>query len=138
MERTYIMVKPDGVQRRLSGEIIRRFENRGLKLVALKMLVPSRETAEKHYAVHAERPFFGELVDFVTSGPVVAMVWEGPDAIVLTRNMIGATKPANAVPGTIRGDYTCDMMLNLIHGSDSAENAANEIALWFKPEELLS
>lgn len=138
MERTYIMVKPDGVQRRLSGEIIRRFENRGLKLVALKMLVPSRETAEKHYAVHAERPFFGELVDFVTSGPVVAMVWEGPDAIVLTRNMIGATKPANAVPGTIRGDYTCDMMLNLIHGSDSTENATNEIALWFKPEELLS
>lgn len=137
MERTYIMVKPDGVQRRLSGEIIRRFENRGLKLVGLKMLVPSRETAEKHYAVHAERPFFGELVDFVTSGPVVAMVWEGPDAIQLTRNMIGATKPVNAVPGTIRGDYTCDMMLNLIHGSDSVENAENEIALWFKAEELL-
>lgn len=137
MERTYIMVKPDGVQRRLSGEIIRRFENRGLKLVGLKMLVPSRETAEKHYAVHAERPFFGELVDFVTSGPVVAMVWEGSDAIHLTRNMIGATKPVNAVPGTIRGDYTCDMMLNLIHGSDSVENAENEIALWFKAEELL-
>lgn len=137
MERTYIMVKPDGVQRRLSGEIIRRFENRGLKLVGLKMLVPNRETAEKHYAVHAERPFFGELVDFVTSGPVVAMVWEGPDAIQLTRNMIGATKPVNAVPGTIRGDFTCDMMLNLIHGSDSVENAENEIALWFKAEELL-
>jgi len=137
VERTYIMVKPDGVQRRLSGEIIRRFENRGLKLVGLKMLVPNRETAEKHYAVHAERPFFGELVDFVTSGPVVAMVWEGPDAIQLTRNMIGATKPVNAVPGTIRGDFTCDMMLNLIHGSDSVENAENEIALWFKAEELL-
>ena len=137
MERTYIMVKPDGVQRRLVGEIIRRFENRGLKLVALKQLVPSRVTAEKHYAVHAERPFYGELVDFVTSGPVVAMVWEGSDAIQLCRNMIGATKPVNATSGTIRGDYTCDMMLNLIHGSDAPETAADEIALWFKPEELL-
>ncbi|MBB6053087.1 nucleoside-diphosphate kinase [Armatimonas rosea] len=137
MERTYIMVKPDGVQRRLVGEIIRRFENRGLKLVGLKQLVPSRATAEAHYAVHAERPFFGELVDFVTSGPVVAMVWEGPDAIQLCRNMIGATKPVNATSGTIRGDYTCDMMLNLIHGSDAPETAADEIALWFKPEELL-
>jgi nucleoside-diphosphate kinase len=137
MERTYIMVKPDGVQRRLVGEIIRRFENRGLKLVGLKQLVPSRATAEAHYAVHAEKPFFGELVDFVTSGPVVAMVWEGSDAIQLGRNMIGATKPVNAVSGTIRGDYTSDMMLNLIHGSDAPETAAAEIALWFKPEELL-
>jgi nucleoside-diphosphate kinase len=137
MERTYIMVKPDGVQRRLVGEIIGRFENRGLKLVGLKQLVPSRATAEKHYAVHAERPFFGELVDFVTSGPVVAMVWEGSDAIQICRNMIGATKPVNATSGTIRGDYTSDMMLNLIHGSDAPETAADEIALWFKPEELL-
>ena len=137
MERTYIMVKPDGVQRRLVGEIIGRFENRGLKLVGLKQLVPSRATAESHYAVHAERPFFGELVDFVTSGPVVAMVWEGSDAIQLCRNMIGATKPVNATSGTIRGDYTSDMMLNLIHGSDAPETAADEIALWFKPEELL-
>ncbi len=137
MERTYIMVKPDGVQRRLVGEIISRFENRGLKLVGLKQLVPSRATAEAHYAVHAERPFFGELVDFVTSGPVVAMVWEGSDAIQLCRNMIGATKPVNATSGTIRGDYTSDMMLNLIHGSDAPETAADEIALWFKPEELL-
>jgi nucleoside-diphosphate kinase len=131
VERTYIMVKPDGVQRRLTGEIIRRFENRGLKLVALKMLVPPRETAEKHYEVHKERPFYGELVDFVTSGPVVAMVWEGPDAVKLTRTMIGATKPVDALPGTIRGDFTCDLMSNLIHGSDSPENAAIEIALWF-------
>jgi nucleoside-diphosphate kinase len=137
MERTYIMVKPDGVQRRLTGEIIRRFENRGLKLVALKLLVPSRETAEKHYEVHKERPFYGELVDFVTSGPVVAMVWEGPEAVKLTRQMIGATKPLDATPGTIRGDYTCDVLSNLIHGSDSPENAAAEIALWFKAEELL-
>lgn len=137
LERTYIMVKPDGVQRRLSGEIIRRFENRGLKLVGLKLLVPPRETAEKHYEVHKERPFYGELVDFVTSGPVVAMVWEGNEAVKLTRQMIGATKPLDAVPGTIRGDYTSDVMSNLIHGSDSPENAEAEIALWFKTEELL-
>ncbi|MBC8101123.1 MAG: nucleoside-diphosphate kinase [Cytophagales bacterium] len=130
-ERTYIMVKPDGVERRLTGEIIRRFENRGLTLVGLKMLIPTRETAEKHYAVHNTKPFFGELVDFVTSGPVVAMVWEGPDAVKLTRQMIGATKPADALPGTIRGDFTCDMLLNLIHGSDAPETAAEEIALWF-------
>ena len=100
------------------------------------MLVPSRETAEKHYAVHAERPFFGELVDFVTSGPVVAMVWEGPAAILLTRNMIGATKPANAVPGTIRGDYSSSRQMNLVHASDSEESAARELALYFQPNEL--
>ena len=137
MERTYIMVKPDGVSRRLSGEIIRRFENRGLRLVALKLVVPTRETAEAHYAVHSDKPFFGELVDFVTSGPVVAMVWEGNDAIALCRQMIGATKPVNATPGTIRGDYTCDMMSNLIHGSDAPETAAEEMALWFSDGELL-
>jgi nucleoside-diphosphate kinase len=131
------MVKPDGVARRLSGEIIRRFENRGLRLVGLKMVVPTRETAEAHYAVHSDKPFFGELVDFVTSGPVVAMVWEGNDAIALCRQMIGATKPVNATPGTIRGDYTCDMMSNLIHGSDAPETAAEEMALWFSDGELL-
>ena len=136
MERTYIMVKPDGVQRRLTGEIIRRFENRGLTLVALKMLTPSRGTAEKHYAVHAERPFYGELVDFVTSGPVVAMVWEGKDVVKLTRTMIGATKPVDALPGTIRGDFTSDMMNNLIHGSDAPEAAADEISLWFGNDAL--
>ena len=138
MERTYIMVKPDGVARRLSGEIIRRFENRGLRLEGLKMVVPTRETAEAHYAVHSDKPFFGELVDFVTSGPVVAMVWEGNDAIALCRQMIGATKPINATPGTIRGDYTCDMMSNLIHGSDAPETAAEEMALWFSEGELLA
>ena len=134
MERTYIMVKPDGVQRRLVGEIIRRFETRGLKLVALKMLTPTREMAETHYAAHRERSFFGELVDFVTSGPVVAMVWEGSDAIRLTRNMIGATKPADALSGTIRGDFTTELQTNLVHGSDAPEAAAQEIALWFKDE----
>lgn len=137
MERTYIMVKPDGVQRRLAGEIIRRFETRGLRLVGLKLLVPSREIAEKHYAVHRERPFFGELVDFVTSGPVVAMVWEGTEAIKLCRSMIGATKPLEALPGTIRGDFTTELQTNLVHGSDAPETAQEEIALWFKPEELL-
>jgi nucleoside-diphosphate kinase len=137
MERTYIMVKPDGVQRRLAGEIIRRFETRGLRLVGLKMLVPSREIAEQHYAVHRERPFFGELVDFIISGPVVAMVWEGTEAIKLTRMMIGALKPLEALPGTIRGDFTTEIQTNLVHGSDAPETAAAEIALWFKPEELL-
>lgn len=137
MERTYLMVKPDGVERRLAGEIIRRFENRGLRLVALKMLVPPRETAEKHYAVHRGKPFYEDLVSFVTSGPVVAMVWEGPDVIAIARRMIGATKPLESVPGTIRGDFTADMMSNLIHGSDAPETAADEIALWFRPEELL-
>ncbi len=136
MERTYIMVKPDGVQRRLVGEIIRRFETRGLNLVALKMVTPTREIAEAHYAVHKERPFFGELVDFVTSGPVVAMVWEGTEAIKLSRNMIGATKPLEALSGTIRGDYTTELQTNLVHGSDAPETAAQEISLWFKPEEL--
>jgi len=137
LERTYIMVKPDGVQRRLVGEIIRRFETRGLRLVGLKMLQPGREIAEAHYAVHREKPFFGELVDFITSGPVVAMVWEAKDAIKLGRNMIGALKPVEAVPGTIRGDFTTEVQTNLVHGSDAPETAEQEIALWFKPEELL-
>lgn len=137
MERTYIMIKPDGVQRRLTGEIIRRFENRGLRLVGIKTLVPTRAIAEQHYAVHRERPFYASLVDFVTSGPVVAMVWEGPDAIKLTRQMIGATKPLDAAPGTIRGDYTSDVMSNLIHGSDAPETAGEEIPLWFKADELI-
>jgi nucleoside-diphosphate kinase len=137
VERTYIMVKPDGVERRLVGEIIRRFETRGLKLVGIKTLTPSRELAEAHYAVHRERPFFGELVQFITSGPVVAMVWEANDAIRLCRNMIGALKPLEAAPGTIRGDFTTEVQTNLVHGSDAPETAQAEIALWFKPEELL-
>ena len=137
MERTYIMVKPDGVQRRLSGEIIRRFENRGLRLVGMKLMVPPRATAEAHYAVHKDKPFYPGLVEFVTSGPVVAMVWEGNDAIKIARQMIGATRPLEATPGTIRGDYTSEVMSNLIHGSDAPETAEAEIALWFTPEELL-
>ncbi len=137
MERTYIMVKPDGLERRLAGEIIRRFETRGLRLVGLKMLRPTRELAEAHYAVHRERPFYADLVNFITSGPVVAMVWEGTDAIKLCRTMIGATKPVEALPGTIRGDFTTELQTNLVHGSDAPETAATEIALWFKLEELL-
>lgn len=137
MERTFVMVKPDGVERRLVGEIIRRFENRGLRLVGLKLLQPDRALAEKHYAVHREKPFFQDLVDFITGGPVVAMVWEGNQAILLVRNMMGALKPENAQPGTIRGDYTTDIQTNLVHGSDAPETAQSEIALWFKPEELL-
>ncbi len=137
MERTFVMVKPDGVERRLIGEIIGRFERRGLRIVGLKMLVPSVELAEKHYAVHQGKPFYRELVDFITSGPVVALAIEGPNAIALVRQMMGALKPLEASPGTIRGDYTADIQRNLVHGSDSPETAAAELALWFAPSELL-
>lgn len=138
MERTFIMIKPDGVQRNLVGEVIRRFENKGFTLVGLKMLQPSRELAEKHYAVHKERPFFQSLVDFITSSPVVAMVWEGEGAIASARKIIGATNPLNAEPGTIRGDYGVNVGRNLIHGSDAPETAQEEIALWFGETELVS
>jgi nucleoside-diphosphate kinase len=138
MERTFVMVKPDGVDRRLVGEIIRRFENRGLRLVGLKLIQPDRALAEKHYAVHKEKPFFGELVEFVTSGPVVAMAWEGNKAIGLVRRMMGALKPEEALSGTIRGDYTTEVQKNLIHGSDAPETAEYELKLWFRPDELLS
>ena len=137
MERTFVMVKPDGVERRLAGEIIRRFESRGLRLVGLKLVQPDRATAEKHYAVHREKPFFGELVEFITRGPAIAMCWEGPKAIQLVRTMLGATKPEDALPGTIRGDLTVSLQENLVHGSDAPDTAEYEIGLWFKPEELL-
>lgn len=137
MERTFIMVKPDGVERRLVGEIVRRFEQKGLRLVGMKLLLPSRELAENHYAVHRERPFFQDLVNFITSGPVVAMVWEGLNAVRLSRALIGATNPLDAAPGTIRGDFATEITTNLVHGSDSVETAEKEIALWFRPEELL-
>lgn len=131
MEQTLIAVKPDGVQRGLTGEILARFEKRGFKIVAMKMLTLPRETAEEHYAEHKEKPFFPGLVDFITSSPVVAVVLEAPNAIVLSRAMIGATDPLNAAPGTIRADFTCDKQMNLIHGSDSPEAAARELKLWF-------
>ena len=136
MERTFVMIKPDGVERRLVGEIIRRFENRGLRLIGMKMVKPSRELAEKHYAVHRQKPFFEELVSFITSGSVVAMVWEGNRAIGLVRQMMGALEPLQATPGTIRGDFTTEVQTNLVHGSDGVEAAAAEIALWFRSEEL--
>ena len=137
MERTFVMVKPDGVQRRLVGEIIRRFENRGLRLVGMKLLQPSRELAEKHYAVHLGKSFYEDLVNFVTSGPVVAMAWEGDNVISLVRKMMGALKPEEASSGTIRGDYTADIQKNLIHGSDGPDTAKYEIDLWFSKSELL-
>ena len=138
MERTFLMIKPDGVQRNLVGEIIRRFEAKGFTLVGLKLMNVSKELAEKHYDVHKERPFFPGLVQFITSGPVVAMVWEGNGVIASARKIIGATNPLNAEPGTIRGDYGVTVGRNLIHGSDAPETATNEIALWFKDEELVS
>ncbi|MFX4263541.1 nucleoside-diphosphate kinase [Pelotomaculum propionicicum] len=137
MERTYLMVKPDGVQRGLAGEIIARFEKKGFKIAALKMLRISRELAEKHYGEHVGKPFFEGLVGFITSGPVVAMVIEGKDAVSAAREMMGATNPLKAAPGTIRGSYGIDIGRNVIHGSDSRESAQREIALFFKEEELL-
>ncbi len=135
-ERTFIAIKPDGVQRGLIGEILGRFEQKGFKLVALKQLTPTRDLAEQHYGVHRERPFFEGLVDFITSGPVVAMVWEGDGVISSARKLIGATKPLEADPGTIRGDLAVNIGRNVIHGSDGPETAQFEIALWFQPIEL--
>ncbi len=138
MERTFIAIKPDGVQRGLVSEIIRRFETKGFTLVGLKFLIASRELAEQHYGVHKERPFFGSLVDFITSGPVVAMVWEGEGVIASARKLIGATNPLTSEPGTIRGDLGVNIGRNLIHGSDAPETAEYEIGLWFKADELVS
>jgi nucleoside-diphosphate kinase len=138
MERTFIMIKPDGVQRNLVGEVIRRFETKGFKLVGLKLLSVSKELAAKHYDVHKERPFFAGLVQFITSSPVVAMVWEADGVVASARNLIGATNPLTSPPGTIRGDFGVSIGRNLIHGSDAIETAQHEIALWFTPEELVS
>jgi nucleoside-diphosphate kinase len=131
MDRTLILVKPDAFARSLTGEIIARFERKGLRLVALRHMTMSRELAAQHYAEHAERPFFGELVDFITSGPLVAMVLEGQDAVKAARQAIGATNPLEAAPGSIRGDFAIEMGQNMVHGSDSAESAARESALFF-------
>lgn len=136
MERTFLAIKPDGVQRGLVGEIIGRFEAKGFKLVGMKMMTASRELAEKHYDVHKEKPFFPGLVNFITSGPVVAMVWEGDGVVASARKIIGATNPLNAEPGTIRGDFGINVGRNIIHGSDAVETARGEISLWFKEQEL--
>ena len=137
-DRTLILVKPDGVQRLLAGRIIGRFEDRGLKIVGLKLVKVDRGLAERHYAIHGEKPFFRGLVDFITSSPLVAMVLEGPNAIAVVRAMVGATRPHEAAPGTIRGDFALETAQNLVHASDGAETAASEIALWFTPDELVS
>lgn len=136
-ERTLVLIKPDGVQRLLAGRILARYEERGLRLVGLKLMAVGRDLAERHYAVHSAKPFFPGLVEFITSGPVVAAVLDGPNAIAIVRAMNGATRPHEAAAGTIRGDFALETAQNLVHASDSAESAAAEIALWFAPGELL-
>jgi len=130
-ERTLILIKPDAVQRGFAGEVVARFERRGLQMRAAKLLTVDRELAEQHYAEHKEKPFFGELVEFITSAPTLALVLEGEGAIATVRTSMGATNPADATPGSIRGDLALSMPDNLVHGSDSADSAAREIALWF-------
>ncbi len=137
-QKTFIMIKPDGVQRGLIGEVIKRFEQKGLKLVAMKMCQPGKAHFEAHYADLSSKGFFAGLIEYAASGPVVAMVWEGTDAFATGRRLLGATKPSDSAPGTIRADYCMDVGRNLIHGSDSNEAAAKEIALWFKDDEITS
>ena len=131
MDRTLILVKPDAFQRALTGEIVARFERKGLRIVALKLMTMDRDLAERHYAEHAEKPFFGELVEFITSGALVAMVLEGHQAVAAARQVIGATDPLEAAPGSIRGDFALEVGQNMVHGSDSDESAAREVALFF-------
>ncbi|UDB48126.1 nucleoside-diphosphate kinase [Bacillus safensis] len=138
MDKTFLMVKPDGVERQLIGDIVLRFEKKGLQLVGAKLMSIPKEVAETHYGEHKEKPFFGELVDFITSGPVFAMVWQGEQVVDVTRQIIGKTNPKEALPGTIRGDYGLTVGKNIIHGSDSPESAEREINLFFKQEELTS
>jgi nucleoside-diphosphate kinase len=130
-ERTLVLVKPDGVRRGLAGEVISRLEQKGLRLVAMELRTLARETAEEHYGEHQERPFFGELVEFITGGPLVAVVVEGPNAVAGTRRLMGVTNPVEATPGSIRGDYALEIGQNLVHGSDSPESAAREIKIFF-------
>lgn len=137
MEKTFVCIKPDGVQRTLIGEIVKRFENRGLILAAAKFMNVPRELAEKHYAEHVGKPFYNGLVNYITSGPVFAMVWEGEEAIRAVRQTVGATRPIDAAPGTIRHDLAAKMDRNLIHASDSPESAQREIDTWFRPDELV-
>jgi nucleoside-diphosphate kinase len=136
MQRTLVLVKPDGVQRGLVGQIIGRLEGRGLKLIALKMMQISRELAGRHYAEHQAKPFYEGLIAFITSGPVVAMIWEGREAVTVVRSLMGSTDPLKAAPGTIRGDLALDLGMNLIHGSDSPARAESEMALFFSEPEL--
>uniref|UniRef100_A0A3B3TQA8 Nucleoside diphosphate kinase n=1 Tax=Poecilia latipinna TaxID=48699 RepID=A0A3B3TQA8_9TELE len=137
-ERTFIAIKPDGVQRGIIGEIIKRFEMKGFKLVGMKMLQASEDLLMQHYIDLKDRPFFPSLVNYMSSGPVVAMVWEGKGVVKTGRVMLGETNPADSKPGTIRGDFCIDVSKNIIHGSDSVDSAKTEISLWFKPEELVN
>ena len=137
-ERTLVLIKPDGVQRLLVGRILGRYEERGLKIVGLKLVQVDRALAEQHYAVHRDKPFFAGLVDFITSGPLVALALEGPNAIAVIRATNGATRPWEAAPGTIRGDFALEVAQNIVHASDGPETAAAELGLWFKPGELLA
>jgi nucleoside-diphosphate kinase len=136
-ERTLVLIKPDAMERALAGEILARFEQRGLRVRAAKLVQVDRELAEQHYAEHTEKPFFGELVEFITSAPTLALVLEGESAIGVVRTTMGATNPASAAPGTIRGDLALAMPDNLVHGSDSSESAEREIGLWFSDDELV-
>jgi nucleoside-diphosphate kinase len=138
MERTLVLIKPDGVQRGLVGEIVGRFERKGLKLVGLRMLDVSRELAERHYAIHAGKHFYAGLVEFITSGPVAAVALEGPDAIATVRRMVGRTMPNEAEPGTIRGDLGISGLRNLVHASDAPETADSELAMWFDSADLVA
>jgi nucleoside-diphosphate kinase len=131
MSRTLILVKPDAFERALTGELLARFERKGLRIVALKLMTADTSLASEHYAEHAEKPFFGELVTFITGGPLVAAVFEGPEAVTAARQLIGATNPVEAAPGSIRGDFALEVTFNMVHGSDSDESAAREIGIWF-------
>ena len=137
MQRTLVLLKPDAVARRLVGKIVARFEEKGLWLIAMKLVTPAGATAEMHYAEHAGKPFFNDLLGFITSSPIIAMVLEGPDAIELVRLMVGKTKVTEALPGTIRGDFALSTQQNLVHASDSPESAAREIGIWFQKSELV-
>ena len=137
MERSLVLVKPDGVQRALVGEVISRLERRGLRLVAAKLIQVSRELAETHYAIHKGKPFYDGLIAYIISAPVMAMVWEGPNAVAAIRQTMGSTRPTEAAPGSLRHDFALEVGRNLTHASDTVENGEKEVALWFKPEELV-
>ena len=138
MERSLVLVKPDGVQRALIGEVISRLERRGLRLVAAKFMQVSRELADTHYAIHNGKPFYDGLISYITSAPVMAMVWEGPNAVAAIRQTMGATRPTEAAPGSLRHDFALEVGRNLTHASDSVENGASEVNLWFRQEELVN
>jgi nucleoside-diphosphate kinase len=138
VERTLVLVKPDGVQRGLIGEVISRLENRGLRLIAAKFLRVTDELAQTHYGIHKGKPFYKPLIEYITSSPVMAMAWEGPQAIAAVRQLMGATRPTEAAPGTIRHDFALEVGRNITHASDSPENGNAEVALWFRPEELVT